>query len=98
MHVKPEAWATGMAVVETLLEMGKPKHIVTDSVCGPNFPNKYDVGGDTVEFMPHWGYVIVETPTQRKLFPLESYKHSSEEVVEKVKGNIQDMKSVKATD
>ncbi len=87
-NIKSQAWEAGMAVVETLLEMGRPKNIVKDSVCGPDFPNKYDVEGDTVEFMPHWGYVIVQTPTERRIFPLESYKHSSEEVVEKVKGNI----------
>jgi hypothetical protein len=74
-----EQWKTNMSLVQVLFEVGKPQNIVEDSVCGPNFPNKYSVDRSTVEFMPHWGYYIVDKGT-RKQFPLPSQDMPQEEI------------------
>lgn len=61
-----------MAVVEVLFEVGKPQNVLPESVCGPDVPNKYSVGNNTVEFMPHWGYYTVANNGRREHVSLRS--------------------------
>lgn len=91
--VTPAEWKTGMALTKTLLAEGKPVSIVEDSIVGPNFPNKYDVGdATTVEHMPHWGYAAIQRGENRVLFELKSSRLPTEEVVKNVKDKILEMK------
>ncbi len=71
-EVAPHHWETGMSVVATLMDLGKPLNVIEESHVGPNIPNKYGIGRSkvTVEHMPHWGYATIDNGHERNHVPL----------------------------
>ncbi len=65
--VRIDHWEIGLAVVGTLMEMGRPTNVLAHSHVGPDIPNKYQIGKSkvTVEHMPHWGYATVDNGHER---------------------------------